>query len=44
MYGAEIGEFVCGWSKTLSTGAASGYSREKKKWVSKYVALFLEVM
>ena len=35
MYGAEIGEFVCGWSKTLSTGAA---------WVSKYVALFLEVM
>ena len=30
MYGAEIGEFVCGWSKTLSTGPASGYSSKKK--------------
>ena len=30
MYGAEIGEFVCWCSKTLSTGPASGYSSKKK--------------
>ena len=40
MYGAEIGEFVCGWSKTLSTGAASGYSREKKMGVKVCSTIF----